>query len=944
MRTHGVIAAIFSVLLLGSTCHSPGDQTNKGRLEEKHYPEDHFFAMRSWPDAAFDLKAYEKALKKAQKTYREQGHAIRAFDQAWEVRGPANFGGRINTIAVNPQDENHQLIGFARGGIWKTTNGGTDWSPVFDDNTYLAIGHITFAPSDPQIVYAGTGDPNISGYPGIGNGLFKSTDGGDSWTYIGLENQRIISRIAVHPDDPNTLYVACMGLPFERNSERGLYKSTDGGQSWEKILFVSEQAGIIDLIMHPNDPDILYAAGWDRIRNNQESLVSGSGARIYRTLDGGAHWEILDNGLPLANLGRIGLAIAASNPDVLYASYVGEDSELYNIYKTTNGGDSWEALFENGVLNGLPSNFLGAFGWYFGQIRVHPANENDIFILGVDLYRSTNGGANWTLAAPQWYFYEVHADKHDLVFTPSGSILLATDGGMNRSDDNALSWTDAERIPAVQLYRVAYNPHQPEWVYGGAQDNGTLGGTNVQSEWERFYGADGFQPAFRPDMPEVMYSETQRGGIRVSLTNGQSWQSGTNGIPGEDRRSWDMPYFISPNNPDVLYTGTYRVFKSEAGPVPSWFPVGPDLTDGIIYESSFHIISSVDESPLQTGLLYAGTSDGNAWRGINGGLEWINITEGLPDRYITSIKASPDSVEVVYISHSGYKDNDFIPHLHRSRDRGNTWENISGNLPELAVNDVLILPGHADSVLFAATDGGVYVTLNGGAYWERLGNNMPFVPVYDLDYSPERNELMAGTYARSIMTYSLTFLFENSPVVAFSAAGHARTNFGHELPGVQVQLNVSDQNFQSTSDDSGLFQLDGSLPVGQVYPLEIGREDDVRNGISTLDLILLHQHILGVQLLESPYQRIAADADHNGSITTLDLIAFRRLLLGLEMELPQPSWVFIRADYEFEFPENPFGEVYTGAAAMFFLNPLNTENLDIIGVKTGDLNGDAVLE
>ncbi len=944
MRTYGAIAAIISGLLLGLTCHSTGNQNDSFKLEEKHYPEDHFFMMRSWPDGAFSLKTYEKALKKAQKAYREQGHALRAADQPWEVRGPANFGGRINTIAVNPLNENQILTGFARGGIWKTNDGGANWAPVFDDNTYLAIGHIAFAPSDPSIVYAGTGDPNISGYPGIGNGLFKSTDGGDSWTYIGLESQRIISRIAVHPTDPNTLYVACMGLPFERNSDRGLYKSTDGGQHWEKILFVSEQAGIIDLVMHPQNPDILYAAGWDRIRTNQESTVSGPGARIYRSTDAGTNWELLDDGLPIANLGRIGLAIAPSNPDVLYASYVGEDSELYNIYKTSDGGDSWEALFSNGVFNGLPSNLLGAFGWYFGQIRVNPVNENDIFILGVDLYRSINGGANWVLAAPQWYFYEVHADKHDLVFTPSGSMLLATDGGMNRSNDNGVSWIDAERIPAAQLYRVAYNPHQPEWVYGGAQDNGTLGGTNAASEWTRFYGADGFQPAFRPDMSEVMYSETQRGGIRVSLTNGQSWQTATNGIPGEDRRSWDMPYFISPNNPNVLYTGTYRVFKSEAGPVPSWFPVSSDLTDGIVFESSFHVITSVDESPLQTGLLYAGTSDGNAWQGLNGGLEWINITAGLPDRYITSIKASPDSVDVVYVSHSGYRDNDFIPHLHRSRDRGNSWENISGNLPELAVNDVLILPGHADSVLFAATDGGVYVTLNGGSYWERLGNNMPFVPVYDLDYSPERNELMAGTYARSIMTYSLDFLFEDSPVLAFSLTGHVATNFEHDLPGVQVQFNVNGQPFQSISNGSGLFQLEGHLPVGQVYPLQISKEDDLLNGVSTLDLILLHQHILGVQLLGSPYQRIAADADHNGSITTLDLIAFRRVLLGMDIVLAQPNWVFIHADYEFESPESPFGEVYSGAAGMFFLNPLDTENLDIIGVKTGDLNGDAMLE
>jgi photosystem II stability/assembly factor-like uncharacterized protein len=725
------------------------------------FPNDDFWLARNYPDAGIALNAYRQGLQQARQSLAWRNFT--GFEEDWTLRGPGNLGARINTIAVHPHDENIILVGYGRGGVWRTTDGAQSWHPVFDDQPFSAIGHITFDPSNPSTIYVGTGDPNISGFPGIGDGVYKSTDGGDTWTHLGLAAQCIVSKILVSPADPQLLYAATMGVPFVRNPERGLYRSRNGGQSWEKILYLSDQAGVIDLIMHPHNPDILYAAGWDRIRNNTESLITGPGAKVFKTSDGGDTWELMANGLPQQEIGRIGLSFAPSNPDIVYALYVGENSQLFNVFRTTDAGQSWAPIMPAGTFNGLPSNVLGGFGWYFGKIRVNPANPDEVFILGVDLWRTPDLGQSWLQSAPPWWQYIVHADKHDLVYTPSGAVLLATDGGLYRSTDGGFTWEDIEDIPTTQFYRVAYNPHRPDWYYGGAQDNGTSGGPRLDYEWPRLFGGDGFQPAFRPDMPEVMYAESQNGGIVVSLDEGATWFSATNGLMAADRRDWDMPYLISPHNPDVMYTGTYRVYRSTAGVVPFWETISGDLTDGLILHPRYHTITTLDESPRQAGLLYVGTVDANLWRTENGGATWIDIKAGLPERYVTSVKASPDFADWVYVSHSGYKDNDFIPRLHRSKNKGHSWENISANLPDLAINEILVLPGHQDSILFVATDGGVYGSMDAGESWQRLGRNLPYVQVFDLDWNEARNELIAGTFARSIYSYPLDSLFVQPP-------------------------------------------------------------------------------------------------------------------------------------------------------------------------------------
>ncbi|KAA3635081.1 MAG: T9SS C-terminal target domain-containing protein [Bacteroidetes bacterium] len=729
----------------------------KNQPLKHHEAADRFYLQRSWPEGKLDLRAYDLAIRSAQEQMLLKNE-LPGFDKAWVERGPANIGARINTIAVHPNNNQIIYVGFAVGGVFKTTNGGQNWDPVFDYNPYLAIGDIVLDPNDSETVYVGTGDPNISGYPFLGDGIYRSEDAGNTWTHLGLEDERIVSEIIVDPENSHIIYASCMGLPFERNPQRGLYKSSDYGQSWEQILFAGEQAGIIDIAMDPFSNEILYAASWDRIRNNQESVVNGPNAKIYKSTNAGDTWTELSGGLPTENMGRIGLAVSPTQPNVIYAEYVNTSSQLDNIYKSTNGGQSWTPIinWEDEEL-GLSEGALGGFGWYFGKIRLNPYNPDEIYILGITLWKTEDGGDHWLEAAPPWWEYNVHADKHDLVFIGQDSFLLATDGGMYLATDQQTTWQDVESIAATQFYRVAYNPHKPDHYYGGAQDNGSTGGTAIDEEWARIWGGDGFQMQFHPLDSNIVFAESQRGNIVVTVDGLSSgiWDSGTYGISDEDRTHWDTPYILSPQDPDVMYTGTYRVYKSETGGVPYWEPISEGLTDSVTFGNSFHTISTIDQSPMEEGLIYVGTTDGNVKRTDNDGDLWVDITDGLPERYITSVKASPELTNGVYVTVSGYKYNDFDPHIFKSDDRGETWYDIAGDLPNLAINDVYVLPGFQDSVIFVGTDGGVFGTINSGEHWHRLGNNMPIIPIYDLEFNVARNELVAGTHARSIMSYNL---------------------------------------------------------------------------------------------------------------------------------------------------------------------------------------------
>ncbi len=586
-----------------------------------------------------------------------------------------------------------------------------------------------------------------------GDGLYKSTDGGLSWKNIGgLENCRVISKIVISNTNTNLLYLSSNGNPMIQDNFRGIFKSVDAGTNWTQVLFISNQTGVSDIIMNPNNNNELYAVSNTVLSTSILNIRSSNEARVYKTTNGGSNWNILLNGLPNEKIARYALCMSNQNPNKLYVAVCDSNFTMKSIYKTTNGGASFTDLGNNGIENNYRN-----FGWYFGALAVNPKNDEEIYIGGVELFKSDDGGLTWNLNMPPWFSYVVHADIHCINILDNGKYLLGTDGGMYYTEDDGLNYDDIDNIPNTQFYRVEYNPHKPSLYYGGAQDNGSTSGNSDDIEnWERINGGDGFQMRFHPTDTNIFYVETQNGNINVTEDGGSSFVGHNLGINISDRRNWDMPYVMNKNNPDVKYAGTNMIYKNEKGIRSIWDTISPVLT-------SNGNISALDNSDLNQEYLYAGTSDGIAWVSLNDGIDWTDITNSLPNRYISSIHASPNIKNNVYITHTGYKSNSFIPHIHKSTNNGATWVDISGNLPQAGINDVLIFP-QKENLLFVATDIGVYWTKDGGLNWERLGTNMPLITVLDITYNPSNNRIVAGTFAKSIMTIDVSTITPNTDV------------------------------------------------------------------------------------------------------------------------------------------------------------------------------------
>ncbi len=819
---------LFLITLLFA-CHQKKQQDSLGKTEKKTIPTQNLFFARSFPDEVPDIKAMNKAFKSHEILRKRAFQKNSGPDSPWRLEGPTNIGGRLNTVAIHPQNQDIIYTGSSTGGLFKTEDGGENWSSISDSFDHLAIGDIVIDPINPNIIYVGTGDPNITILPHPGNGVYKSEDAGATWTNIGLNAAGIISEIAVNPNNNQIIYAASMGLPFEPNNDRGLYKSIDGGLSWEQILFVSDDSGIIDIAMHPSNPNIIYAAAWDRIRNNTESVVFEDDSKIFKTTDGGITWNQLINDLPGNDQVRIGLDISQQNPNKVYALYVGQNMEVEGIYKSEDDGSTWTALNIDGL-----GGALGGFGWYFGKIRVNPFNDNEISVLGVGLHTTYNEGLTWEDTTPEWWTYEVHADKHDLVYYNENLRFLATDGGLYRNDNAFNSeWIDIENLPITHFYRIAVNPHEPGIYAGGAQDNGTTAGNHEGlNTWPRIFGGDGFQPMYDPENPDLFYAETQRGGL--VFNDGSGFQDWSDGIDNSDRRFWDMPYIMSAHDNSRFYTGTYRIYRMDNAPYDIWYPVSEDLTDGNVLGGSFNTISTVGESPVDEAIIYGGTTDGNVWRTLDQGDNWTNITDGLPERYVTNIKASSIDANLVFVSHSGYKDNDNISHLHMSSDNGDTWIDISGDLPEIPINHIELI---GNDTLFIATDVGVYFSENQGENWLRIGNNMPLIPVFDIEIEPTEKRLVAGTFARSIWSFPLDSLFIGSTSIEELSSKNEITVFPNPSNGsFQIDLGNFNTNqvkiydlkgklvFQKTFNNSGIQSINSKLSNGN-YILHLESED-----------------------------------------------------------------------------------------------------------------------
>jgi photosystem II stability/assembly factor-like uncharacterized protein len=709
------------------------------------FPNDWFYMQRAYPSGRINHEAYVAALRKADLHRNQLQKGL--YGGNWEFRGPLNTGGRISAVAMHPSDPETVFAGAASGGVFKSTNGGNTWQAVFDNTLSLSIGDIAIAPTDKSVIYVGTGESNCGGgsmtYDGIG--LYKSENGGSNWEYIGLENSRNVGRITIHPHDPDYVFVAAMGDLFGDSPDRGVYRTIDGGLTWEQVLYLSDSTGAIDLAMNPLHPDTLYAAMWERIRRPDRRSYGGITCGIYRSFDGGDTWTELTNGLPSPsiNMGRIGISISESDPEILYAIYADKIGSFYGIYRTVDNGDSWIQV-NDGSLSGM----YFSYGWWFGRIRVDPVDPDIVYGIGFDLYKTSDGGNSWSNIS-EW---TVHVDQHDLYVHPMSHqyAVLGNDGGIYVTQNGGNSWTFLNNLPITQFYTCEVDYQYPQRLYGGTQDNGTNRTMTGQTgDWENIYGGDGFYVLVDPVNNNYVYAEYQYGALARSTNGGNSFASATSGISSSDRNNWNTPVIFNPLNPKSLYYGANRLYKTKNRAV-SWSVISPDLSDGPGQGNvTYGTITAIAVSPVDTNIIYAGTDDGNVWTSRNNGENWTDITLGLPDRWVTSLAADPLDTQVAYVTFSGYRYNEYIPHVLRTADGGDSWMDITGNLPEAPVNKILVDPV-LPQILYIGTDMGVFMSTDLGVSWFLAGIGLPNLPIPDLKFHQPTRTLIAATYGRSM--------------------------------------------------------------------------------------------------------------------------------------------------------------------------------------------------
>ncbi|MEE4115954.1 MAG: hypothetical protein V2I37_07290 [Marinilabiliaceae bacterium] len=707
----------------------------------------------------------------------------------WQYVGPTNISGRCTDVeAVVPRGESYTIwVGSATGGVWKSENEGSTFEPVFDKMPTASIGDIAIDPRDENTVWVGTGEANIFRSSNAGCGVFKTTDGGKTWESAGLENTNTIGRIRIHPDNSDIVYVAATGNEWTPNKERGLYKTTDGGKSWNQVLYIDKNTGVFDLVLDPGNPEIVYCTTWERMRlkwNDPRTFEDTRNCGIWKSTNGGKNWEKINTGLPAdKDRGRIGIDIAKSNPNVLYAyvdnyeiAYKAQPGELDSygrqkqdvikgatIYRTDNAGGNWKQV--SGLtpeMKTFMERHSATYGWVFGQIRVDPLDENTIYTMGIRLNKSTDGGKTFTnLRGP-------HADHHGLWIDPNNSdyLLNVQDGGLTISYDGGSSWKyPIEVLPLAQFYNIAYDFSTPFRIFGSIQDHHSFYGPVDISrgrdrvspvEFTNTLGAEGSSHAIDPRDNNTVYASVFYGTLMRSEIATHPAEQKTilpNRLPGEPklRGQWVAPTLLSPHNPDIVYHAMQYVLKSyDKG--NTWEYISPDLTYNDpekMGDISYQTISAFDESPLLAGLLYAGTDDGRIWRTRDGGKKWEEIRNGaVPQRWVSRIVASKYDIGTVYMTQTGRRDDDYQVYIWKSSDFGDTWTDISGNVPVGPVNVIREDPINSN-ILYLGTDASVYVSKDSGNNWEVLGD-LPFAYVHDLQIHTRDNMIIIATHGRGM--------------------------------------------------------------------------------------------------------------------------------------------------------------------------------------------------
>ncbi len=729
--------------------------------------------------------------------YKAMQAASKLKDLKWQFLGPTNVSGRVTDVAVvAPKGKNYTFyVASASGGVWKTENEGTTWTPVFENMVTAAVGDIALAPSDPNILWVGTGEHNIFRSSQAGIGVFKSTDAGKSWAHMGLTDTNTIARIVIHPTNPDIVYVAAGGHEWTKNADRGVYKTVDGGKTWDKVLFVNDETGAYDLVMDPRASDTLYAAMWQRTRkkwNDPRNDAASVGSGIFKTTDGGKTWTPVNKGLPDARWrGRIGLDICLAKPDTLYTlvdnyeisreptpqeitdSYGVPSSGFIRgaaVYRSDDAGATWTQV--SGLTpqqKAFMERHSGTYGWVFGQIRVDPNDPETSYIMGVPFSVSADGGKTYkTLReAPG-------GDNHALWIDPANSnyLLKGCDQGVAVSYDKGQSWRFFQNeLNICQFFNINYDMATPFKVYGSMQDHGSFRGKVDISqgrdkipaqEFESAPGGEGSNHAIDPDNPNIVYSAGFYGAISRSEYDKPGPYPGypftKDLLPAQYasepplRGQWLAPFILSPHNPSIVYHGMQFLFRSlDRG--DTWEKISPDLTTNdaatrgdIRYQTLF----TVSESPLKYGLIYAGTDDGRLWVTKDGGKAWAEITAGLaPGKWMSRVVASAYDLGTVYLTQNGKRDDDFTPYVWRSTDFGKTWTSLAKGIPVGPVNVIREDPVNG-KILYVGTDMGVYATTDGGQTWMVLGGNLPTCYVHDLIIHPRDNIIVIATHGRGM--------------------------------------------------------------------------------------------------------------------------------------------------------------------------------------------------
>ena len=764
----------------------------------------------------------------------------------WRAIGPATVEGRIADIAALPSPSRTFYVAAAAGGIWKTVNNGLSYRPLFENERVASLGALAIAPSDTQQIWVGTGEPNSRNSIEPGRGIYKSTDGGATWKLMGLEKTEHIGRIAVHPTNPNIVYVAALGAAWRTNPERGLYKTEDGGTTWNLVKFISDKAGFIDVGLDPKNPDIVWAASYERIRGPYFLKSGGPGSNLWKSTDAGRTWtEIKGGGWPETEKGRISLSIFAGNGNVVYAMVeadsvrgrpAGSPPQILanGLYRTMDGGRTWEK-----------TNNANTRPFYYSQVRVHPRDSNRVWFSSTPVLRSDDGGRSTRNATGG-----LHVDHHAMYIDPNDPdrIIVGNDGGVGVSWDAGGNYFFGGVLPITQFYNVSYDMAVPYNVCGGAQDNGSWcgpsrrrGGNLNNAYWNYFAGGDGFVTAQDPTDPNIVYGESQGGNIvRYNLATSESFflqkpnwgpryrqyedslvvMRGDTATPVTrelERRiaelrtrqkadsselalrwNWNTPFFLSPHNPQVMYTASNRVMKSmQRG--DNMFAISPDLskkllakidtsirkTGGITLDATgaetYGTVVSLAESYIRPGFLYAGTDDGNVWATRNDGGAWEEFPAtkfpGLPAGgvYVSEIEPSHFDSLTFYITFDNHRNGDFKPYVYATEDGGRTFRSIANNLPNDGPDFVHVIKEDTRNrdLLFVGTSVGVYASIDRGATWSKFMTGLPTVPVYDLKVHPRDNELIAATHGRAFWVVDITPLQQMTRSAVATITGDA---------------------------------------------------------------------------------------------------------------------------------------------------------------------------